>query len=174
MSQTLPEPRPRRRQTTIFALAFLLALWLLLEHGFGYAVAWVAVWFVAGLTKIVTLAVRLIAGRKSTNYAGAILWAFTLALPVAAPISRYRLDRAEQRAEAVFEAVRQHKRDHGHSPWTLAELVPEYLEAVPSPGLGLFVSTSFDYKVHGIPRLGFDDGLMTYYQLTQDGWALYD
>jgi hypothetical protein len=69
---------------------------------------------------------------------------FAFGLTLSFPIKRAGLDGVMRRAEPLIEAIRKHEATSGRPPDELAELVPNYLPAIPTPGIG--TSPEFYYR----------------------------
>lgn len=61
---------------------------------------------------------------------------FIFGLALSQPIKRAALEQVMARAKPLIEAIRKHEATNGRPPEDLAELVPSYLPAIPTPGIG--------------------------------------
>jgi hypothetical protein len=101
------------------------------------------------VTTLVTILVR--AARK--RWGSCLRSAFVLLSLVAALftgflIQHHQVERSQELAEPIIAALEVYRTEHGRYPGRLQALVPDYLEDLPTPRLGLSTARPFRYGAY--------------------------
>lgn len=83
------------------------------------------------------------------------LLAFLAGLWLGAQVNHYCLEQVTERSSTILKAIRKYEREVGHAPEDLGKLIPDYLEPIPSTGIGaypeLLYSQGHPDRDHGNP-----------------------
>lgn len=75
------------------------------------------------------------------------LAAVLLSLPASTALESFKTQNTEKRGQTIISAIEKYRKARGKYPESLSELVPNYLDDVPKPDIGLLISQSFGYEV---------------------------
>jgi hypothetical protein len=131
------------------------------------------------VTTLVTILVR--AARK--RWGSCLRSAFVLLSLVAALftgflIQHHQVERSQELAEPIIAALEVYRTEHGRYPDQLQALVPGYVNAIPTPRLGLSTARPLDYSAFAddtyllfFPAFAFMDAM---YSSDTGTWVLDD